>query len=84
MHVICPKCGREGKLYLRVKKGYSYIAIRHPDYSECSLGKANMNVLSRLHEELLEAFEKKLEEELLKLAEKIEKLQQQKERGIET
>lgn len=76
MHVICPRCGREGRLYLRVKKGYSYIAVRHPDDSECTLGKANMNVLSRLHEELLEAFEKKLEEELLKLAEKIEKLNQ--------
>ena len=76
MHVICPRCGREGKLYLRVKKSYSYIAVRHPDDSECTLGRANMSVLSRLHEELLEAFEKKLEEELLKLAEKIEKLNQ--------
>ncbi len=75
MHVVCPKCGREGRLYLRIKRGYSYIAIRHPDDSECSLGKANMGILSKLHEQLIEAFERRLEEELLRLAEQIEKLE---------
>jgi len=67
MHVVCPKCGHDGILYLRKVKGYCYITIRHSDGRECSLGAARIENLVELQEVLIEAFKKKLRDELVKV-----------------
>jgi len=67
MHVVCPRCGCEGVLYLRRSKGYCYITVRHSDGRECSLGPANIDRLVELQDLLVEAFRKRLRDELVRV-----------------